>query len=317
MSATPALQIRITDLKMQAYLQRHPFADGPDAAMNAAARQAIAAGLTPRPAAPGVTPIQLTPAQTVLPAHDSAAVDRLLTQIHIPAAKQRYYRNDFAWEANLIPRTAKNVLVIGCGDGMELLFLRAVLPAAAITAIDYGNTLLPGLQAAVGFRFLQGDMNTHLRSLTREYDLVFSNHTMEHLYTPDEMLALLTSLLLPLGHLVAVLPMAGKPGVPFLRRIHAAAGKATHPMDMVYLDAGHPWKTSPGDLKQTFAAAGLTGVTLYQRIGHLSRPLHLSPALYTALARCTASATRSSSRPSAPSASSPPVRQSSRAFSSR
>ncbi|HXB63099.1 MAG TPA: class I SAM-dependent methyltransferase [Acidobacteriaceae bacterium] len=281
MTTTPAFQISILDHQLQAYLQKHPFADGPDPAVNAAARKAIAAGLHARPAAPELTPRLLSPAETQLSAAEQDALYRLFTQLHLGTHPQRIYRNDFAWEANLVPRAAKNVLVIGCGDGVELLFLRAVLPQAAITAIDYGNTLLPGLQQAVGLRFLQGDMNSHLQSLAREYDLVFSNHTLEHLYTPDDMLALLASLLVPGGSLVSILPMVGKTGVPFLNRIQAAAsGAPLHPLDMILLDPGHPWKTNPGDLKQTMERAGFRGVELYQRQNHLSRGLNVSTPVF-------------------------------------
>jgi SAM-dependent methyltransferase len=277
----PALQISIADPELQAYLQRHPFAAGPDPARNEAGRRAVAASLAERAPAPPAEPEMLPLATSGLPTAEQAAADRLLEQIHVDAATREVYRNDFAWEANLLPRFARNVLVIGCGDGVELIFLRAVLPQARLTGIDYHCSLLPGLADAVGVTFLEGDMNRHLLSLAREYDLIFSNHTLEHLYEPDRILALLASLLLPSGHLVSVLPMTGREGMPFLDRARAIArSHSIHPVDMPLVDAGHPWKTSPADLKQTLEGAGLTGVKLYQRAGRVSRPLRRSARMY-------------------------------------
>jgi hypothetical protein len=39
------------------------------------------------------------------------------------------------------------------------------------------------------------------------------------------------------------------------------------------LDAGHPWKTNPADLKATLERAGFGDVRLLQRRDHLCRPL--------------------------------------------
>ncbi|HEV2619324.1 MAG TPA: hypothetical protein VGU23_05235, partial [Acidobacteriaceae bacterium] len=52
----------------------------------------------------------------------------------------------------------------------------------------------------------------------------------------------------------------------------AIASKSIHPLDAAYLDAGHPWKTNPADLKQTMERAGFRDVLLYQRANHLARP---------------------------------------------
>jgi len=155
---------------------------------------------------------------------------------------------------------------------MELIFLRAILPEARITAIDYHDSIIPEVKKIVGVAFLEGDMDLHLSSLTGGYDLIFSNHTLEHLYMPDEITQNFHRLLAPGGNLISTLPMDGNPGTPFLGKVaRIAAAKDFHPLDLVFLDAGHPWKTNGPDLNQTLSAAGFNQITIYQRSNHLSR----------------------------------------------
>lgn len=276
-----ALQISIHDPEIQAYLQRYPFIGGPDREMNARAYDAVNSSLSLRPIGRPCVPVMLKPEQTRLAKDELAVLFRMLADMKLTERRRSIHLNDFGWETNLVPRTAKEVLVIGCGDGVELVFLRAILPQARITAIDYHDSLLPGVKDTVGVDFLEGDMNLHLKSLTNSYDLIFSNHTMEHSYAPDELLATLISLMRPGGTFMAVLPMAGMEGTPFLSKLHRfSTASRLHPLDMIFVDAGHPWKTHPQDLRRTLEDAGLTSVILYQRTNHLSRPLAASPARF-------------------------------------
>jgi SAM-dependent methyltransferase len=265
-------EMRITDPAMQAYLQRYPFASGPDEAMNTASRAAIVEKLRPRPVGPPADVTRLELSESELSGDPLQRAQAILSQLNLAADRANTVTKDFSWEANLVPRSTKHLLVIGCGDGMELIFLRAVLPDARITAIDYYDNLTPKLKQLIGLEFLGGDMQQHLRSLTAKFDLIFSNHTLEHLYTPDETMATLYGLLSPGGTLVSVLPMDGKPTSPFRDKIsRVAEQKSLAPADMSYIDAGHPWKTNPSDLTRTLASVGFTDITFYQRAAHLSR----------------------------------------------
>ncbi len=186
--AQPAIQIHLDNPKLQAYQQRYPFAQGPNLEMNQLGRSAIAKGVKFRPTAPNTKTCLLKHEQTLLAAAEQSRAESLLDQIGIPDNEKRMYFDDFEWETNFVPRETKSVLVIGCGNGIELIFLRAVLPNARIMAIDYHDARLPKLGSTVGMQFLQGDICEHLASFDRSYDLIFSNHTLEHLYDPDEML---------------------------------------------------------------------------------------------------------------------------------
>jgi hypothetical protein len=62
----------------------------------------------------------------------------------------------------------------------------------------------------------------------------------------------------------------------------AARKKAVHPLDIVYLDAGHPWKTNPADIAVTLQETGFEWPQLYQRQQHLSRPAALGEGRFKA-----------------------------------
>ncbi len=255
--------------------------------MNDLGKNAVAAGIRFRPAGPKTAPVMLREKQTLLPDNEQRRVDELLDRIGMSAKQKRIHIDDFGWEVNLVPREAKSVLVVGCGDGIELIFLRAVLPHARITAIDYHNSLLPGLADAVEPTFFEGDIGNHLPRLHREYDLIFSNHTMEHLYAPDETLTVLANLLVAGGHIISTMPMVGQEGTPFLGEVQRFTTRRAmdpvaeiHPLELVYFDSGHPWKTNPGDLSVTLKRAGFTDVRIFQRENHLSRPAKLTPVQY-------------------------------------
>jgi SAM-dependent methyltransferase len=277
--AAPGLQIDVADAELQAYLQRYPFASGPDEAKNVRGLKA-AEGIRLREAGTPFAVTLLEPVETLLADEEERRLQLLFERVSVTVAEQRTYRDDFGWEANLSPRNATNVLVLGCGDGVELLFLRAVLPEARLTALDYGNSLLPGIAEATGVQFLAGDMHEHLRGLRREYDLAFSNHTLEHMYSPDATLATVAALLVPGGHILSTLPLMGEHGSPFLERVRRQAehGGRIHPVDVVFFDLGHPWKTNPADLAATLECAGFVGVRVYQRAGHKGRPMAASEA---------------------------------------
>jgi 2-polyprenyl-3-methyl-5-hydroxy-6-metoxy-1,4-benzoquinol methylase len=266
--------LTIEEADICAYLQVNPAAAGPDNTMNARCRQAIYAHLAMRRPSQLEPPqiVRLKPHETKLTNEQITRLKSLMDEVGVPAAARWKMIDDFGWEANLVPSDSKDVLVIGCGNGVELLFLCAVLPQAKITALDYRDELSPALKRATGVRLLVGNMNEILPSLDQEFDLISSNHTLEHLYKPTETLATLASVLRPKGALISTLPMDGMSNNPFLIDVKKVVeSKNSHPLDIVYLDAGHPWKTNPVDLVATLGEAGFEPPLLYQREEHLSR----------------------------------------------
>jgi hypothetical protein len=111
-------------------------------------------------------------------------------------------------------------------------------------------------------------MNALLATFGQEFDLISSNHTLEHLNTPNE-LRTLAGLLRQHGALISTLPMDGMDGSPFLEKVKDTVKKKTaQPLDVVYLDAGHPWKANPTDLGVRFQEVGVERPLLYQRQLH-------------------------------------------------
>lgn len=275
------IQIRVSDPAMQAYMQRYPFAEGPDETMNLRARDEAAKGMFFREAGPAVVPVQLSPEEAKLGAAEEQRAVAMLDAIGLSSELQAKHLDDFGWEANLVPCEARNVLVIGCGDAVEMVFLRAVAPEAQLTGVDYHDSVLPGLKDAVGMTLLTGDMHDRLRELRPEYDLVFSNHTLEHMYDPDKTLAMLAGLLVEGGSLISTFPMMAQEGTPFLEKVRSGVrrrGSMLPLMDMVYFDLGHPWKTNPADAQATLKRAGFAEVKLFQRRDHPCRTVSLSGA---------------------------------------
>jgi ubiquinone/menaquinone biosynthesis C-methylase UbiE len=269
-----AAQLTIEESDICAYLQVNPAAAGPDKEMNARSRQAIYAHLAMRRHSEEVSPkvLRLKPQETELSDEQMKRLEHLMDEVGVPAAARREMIDDFGWEANLVPADAKDILVIGCGNGVELLFLSAVLPEAKITALDYRDELSPALKRATGVRLIVGNMNEILPGLGQEFDLISSNHTLEHLYKPTDTLTTLASVLRPKGALISTLPMDGMNSNPFMSDVKKVVErKKSHPLDVVYLDAGHPWKTNPADLTATLQEAGFESPVLYQREEHLSR----------------------------------------------
>jgi len=89
--------------------------------------------------------------------------------------------------------------------------------------------------------------------------------------------------------MMAALPLDGD-GACFEETLGRLQGRL--PLDWTCfgsIDLGHPWKTTPGDLRETLLNAGFTGVRLVQRDQHLTVFLPLGQAGLTAFRkRCRA-----------------------------
>ncbi len=230
-----AVLLALNDPSIRSYLQRYPFATGPNEVLNELCRQAICENLTIRRREQATTQLRrLTRSQTQLTAEQSDRLERLMDEEMIPRSIRVRMIEDFGWEAALIPIETKDVLVIGCGDATEVVFLRAVLPDATITALDYRDEISSARKKSTGVKLIEGDLQVLLPLFGQEFDLVSSNHTLEHLYAPDEVLAAIAKLLRPNGALISTLPLEGMDNNPFLDRAkEVALKKAVHPLDCI------------------------------------------------------------------------------------
>lgn len=262
-----AIQIRVIDPAMRFYLQQYPFLTGPNEAMNQAALATIRQGVHVRNAAPDVVVNRKPHRNFAIPATELERVTALLSAAGQNVEQIAAAEHDYAWRVHALPLTCNSVLCIGAGEGHELAFIRARLPQARIVVIDYMAKALPGLLEAVKAEFVQGDLVEGLRHHGERHDAVFSNHTLEHMYDPEEVLSLVFQVLRPGGVVVSGLPMDADLSAALHKEIVELAGRANrlHAMDMGLFDAGHPWKTHPADLAEVLMNCGFSEIHVMQR----------------------------------------------------
>ena len=262
-----AIRTFVTDPKLRAYIQQHPFLTGPDENANAQALLAIRSGIrVSRRDGAGVIKRQPSLALALTPEENKRAAD-YLRAVGMSEAQIHHAQHDFGWRVFRVPAECKSILCLGSGEGEELAFLRAKAPAARIVVLDYVQKVRQSLLAAVNAHFIACDLVGELSAHPHLYDLVFSNHTLEHMFDPDQVLALIHKRLNPGGMIVSGLPLDGDATVPlqpFIAEICASASRL-HAIDLGVFDAGHPWKTNANDLTSSLWAAGFSNIAILQR----------------------------------------------------
>lgn len=197
----------------------------------------------------------------------------LLRVLGRTAAQIPQLLSDYGWKISGIPADARRILSIGCGDGSELAVIRAAFPDVRIDAIDWECQVAPAGQIALNVTVETANFIEDLTRETRQYDAIFSNHVIEHLYHPDETLRDFRRWLAPGGALVSALPLDADPDRPFIESMLKLLQQEPpiSALDLDRVDFGHPWKTNLADLRRTLQAAGYETVELFQRADHLSR----------------------------------------------
>ncbi len=264
----PALILAFRDEQQIGYMQTYAFPNGPSRDINAAILASLPDVVSVRrPTQPCL--IERRSAEELRPRPEvEARVRSVLAGWGLSGSDQAAAIDRFAWKTTEIPPDAKSILDIGCGDGIELVFLHAAAPNARITAVDLKDELRAGIRRLPAIRFKPAYIVDYLESETETFDLVFSNHVIEHLYDPDRICALLRRRLDPGGKMLAALPLDG-----VASSFWAKANDKKHwrsSLAAAELDLGHPWKTTPSDLRETLQAAGFCDVRCVQRQGRLN-----------------------------------------------
>jgi len=263
--ARPAVLLSFSGEDRRAYMQAHPFLSGPCRTMNLALLAELPAAISIRHPAAGCEVERFSEDELRLRPDVEVRLRSLLAKAGVPAAEAL---KRFAWKIAEVPPDTRSILDIGCGNGLELIFLRAAAPHASITAVDWDDHLLPEIRALTGVQFHKRNIVEFLRETAQTFDLVFSNHVVEHLYNPDEVLALLRARLNRDGMMLAAFPLDG--AVASLRRDLDRAGGPISLLDLGGFDLGHPWKTTESDASETMLAAGFHAVRLVQKQGALN-----------------------------------------------
>ena len=267
MMTPTAIRMHVKDTALHGYIQTFPFLTGPDEDANRRALEALRAGtqVIRRSGAPVVS--RLAHAAMALPQAQADAACALLRSVGLAEPAIENALHDFGWRLRAVPMNCRSVLCLGSGTGEELAFLRARAPAARIVVMDFVGKVWPGLLEAVGAQFIQCNMVTELGLHAPRYDLVFSNHTLEHMFDPDTVLWRIHQRLEPGGMLVSGLPLDADMATPLLGWVIARCEQpgSLNLVDIGLLDAGHPWKTNATDLRQTLQEAGFSEITITQR----------------------------------------------------
>jgi SAM-dependent methyltransferase len=172
-----------------------------------------------------------------------------------------------------VPHDAKWILSIGCGGGAELFFLRLRAPNAAIKAVDWSDTISPEFRDVDRVEFSVHDLTNLEDFPDRNFDVIFSNHVIEHMYDPDKVIPQIRKLLAPGGIFVSAMPLDGQGNVGFKDAILKLfkSQQKIGATDALILNCGHSWKTNFSDLNQTLNAAGFVHVDFFQREWSLLR----------------------------------------------
>jgi SAM-dependent methyltransferase len=262
-----AIRTQVRDGELQAYMQRHPFLTGPDEDLNQRALVAVRAGIRVDESEQEVAIVCRPAAEWAMSGTRQETALAMLRAVGLSDLAAQRAAADFSWRVGRVPPEAGSILCLGCGTGEELAFLRAQAGAARILVLDYDAKVRDGLLKASGARFVQCDLVAELASLEEDFDVVFCNHTLEHLYEPDRVLSLIRRCLQRNGMLVAGLPLDGDARTPLFSEVVAMARRAERlqALDLGVFDAGHPWKTNAADLHTTLCRAGFGEVQLIQR----------------------------------------------------
>jgi SAM-dependent methyltransferase len=249
-----AFNIRLPDPALHAYAQRYCFLNGPDPTLNRQLRQAVLDSTVPLADERDDARITFLSLETLQQIEDD-----LRARLQVPVEFDLSPRTlddwilNLGWKVAAIPASAQSVLVIGSATCREALFIRHHLPQARIACADFADERLRGVERALDIEFVHGDFNDLLAGRERSFDVVFSNHVLEHLFDPGRTLRLARRALTPGGCLVAALPLDGQPMAPFSGVLNT---RTLHALDMCTIDVAHGWKTNVTALIRELRAAG-------------------------------------------------------------
>ncbi len=254
----------------QAYIQKHPYLNGPDPALNRKLRQETRSCWT-RVQVPGDINLQVTG----LPQPEYGLDPALLSdRKQRPEGDPMAWRPAFvpyAWKVNQIPDSARDILSVGCGSAAEIGALRCLGKGRNIHAVDFRQAFTPEVQARYSFDFVCGHWLDFIRSRSSSFDAVFSNHCMEHIYNdPTEVLRLIAQSLRPGGVYVFAMPIEMSSSNPYSRFYPVLMNRFIYPWMLDAVDCGHPWKTDLPELAWRLRAAGFSSVEFFFREGGLS-----------------------------------------------
>jgi SAM-dependent methyltransferase len=268
MGAQPAIVLSFQDEEQRAYMQAHPFLNGPRRAMNLRLLAQLPDAISIRQPASGCEVERLSEEELRLRPEVEGRLRSLLAGAGCRSDEVASALKRLAWKVAGVPADTRSILDIGCGDGLELIFLRAAAPHARISAVDWSDRLKPEIKKLTDTQFQSGNIIGYVEETVEKFDLIFSNHVIEHMYNPDKILELLRARLESDGIMLAALPLDGTLASMWNDLDKSGASKSL--LDLGGFDLGHPWKTTAADAFETMLAAGFHRVRLIQKQGMIN-----------------------------------------------
>jgi len=271
---SPAYLLRTDDQALQVYLQTYPFLTGPNERDNLKGVELVHAGLIRRSPADSVAVHMLGDGDGTIPPDIEASARTIGVRANLSRRRIDTLLAEFGWKLAVAGINPTSILSFGAVGGDELVALRAFFPVAIIDAIDWSDCVKPGILASANIKFAKRNLVEAL-SECRQYDLIFSNHTLEHFSDPDAVVAGLRRWLRHGGVLVSGLPLDGTFDDHYCAKLAlwAADSARVDMFDMGWLDPGHAWKTNAADVADTLRRGGFSDIQLFQRSWHLTRGL--------------------------------------------
>jgi SAM-dependent methyltransferase len=129
------------------------------------------------------------------PSMEASALEMMAARLEFRATDERYVRLSQAYFTRLPLASAKRVLAVGCGTGVEVRALKRLVAAdAALVGIDHSPTLVGTarkLTASEGFSdnvsYQTGDAH-HLQFAEGEFDIVVLHTLISHVEDPLQVL---------------------------------------------------------------------------------------------------------------------------------
>lgn len=257
----------VLDPSLRSYIQQYPSLSGPDENSNLKAFTEIRKGVVMKTGTVQREIEKQLHVNLALTQRQETIAGQILRSVGISDIAIKQATHDFGWRFKHIPESCDSVLCLGIGTGEELAFLRAKAPGAHIVVMDYVKKVWPGLLETLNAEFIQCDLVAELSTHRRQYDVIFSNHTLEHQFDPDLVLRLICSRLTVGSLLVSGMPLDADPSIPLL---HEVEERCSHPsdlhiIDMGLIDPGHPWKSNATDLYETLQSNGYANIQILQR----------------------------------------------------
>lgn len=268
MPPEPAVLVKLPDDASRIYAQKYPFLSGPKASLNRSVIEEVPRAIIIRRPTRSCRVERRNSDEARLASQIEMRARSLFRAIGLVEQDVEEVVARLAWKFRDVRPETRTILDIGCGNGMELVFLRAAAPDARILALDWSDGLLPKLKEIIGIEFKQLIIFEYLASRTEKFELVFSNHVLEHMYDPDETLRLLRGCIAPGGQMIMAVPLDGQ-GEFSAERLKSITS-LLDPIDLGHFDLGHPWKITASDLHESLIAAGFHNVRMIQRAERLN-----------------------------------------------